>query len=95
MTKWACSCLLNYWITPITTLTTVQIDQISGVIREEGDKKELSLQLKFFDKMQRSLKTELKEGPYYYIMKVVVEVEHKAWGALIMSILISGLRRIQ
>lgn len=44
-------------------LTHVQIDQISGGIREEGHKKELSLQLKFSDKMQRSLKTELKEGP--------------------------------
>ena len=51
-------------VTSITTLPTVQIDQISGVIREEGDKRELSLQLKFFDKMQRSLKTELKEGLY-------------------------------
>ena len=35
---------------------------MDGELRETGDKRELSLRLKFDDRMQRNLKTEVKEG---------------------------------
>ena len=40
----------------------IQIEGISGGVREVNDKRELCLQLTFMDKMQRGLKTEVKEG---------------------------------
>ena len=35
---------------------------MDGELRETGDKRELSLLLKFDDRLQRNLKTEVKEG---------------------------------
>ena len=40
----------------------VQIEEISGALRESTDKRELCLTIIFTDRMQRGLKTEFKDG---------------------------------
>ena len=60
----------------------VQIEDIRGELRESNNKHERCLLLKFTDKMQHGLKTDVKEGMYSYNHKgAIAPLDRAGWPA--------------